>query len=97
MGPGGHRRRLLLQILFSKRRTGWTAGELRDSAQCGQATVYEVLRALTAIELVHPSPGRRYSVDRSHELAKPLTKLIAALEPYAAIPVSRPARGSRRT
>ena len=95
---GGHCRRLLLEALLSKRDAGWTAAELRDSARCSQATVYEVLWALIAIDLVrHTSSDRRYSMDNAHALAPLLEDLISALRPYARTPVSRPARGARRS
>jgi len=93
---GGRCRYLLLQALFSHSGDDWTVAGLRDSAQCGQATVYEVLRALVAVGLVTPLDGR-YSVNRDHALAAPLEGLVSALRPYASTVVSRPARGVRRT
>jgi len=77
-------------------RINWTAAELREAAGCGQATVYEVLRALRTIDFLNVSSSSSYSVNQEHALADPLRHLISALNPYVEVPVSRPSRGSRR-
>lgn len=72
-------------------------GELQAATGCGQATAYEVLRVLRAIELVRPGSDRDgYTVDGDHLLLEPLSDLIAALQGYVETPVDRPARGRRR-
>jgi len=94
---GGHRRRLVLEKLLVGGRDRWTAVDLVAATGCGQATAYEVLRVLRAIELVHPGSAQDgYSVDEGHLLLEPLAGLIAALQGYVDTPVDRPARSPRR-
>jgi hypothetical protein len=94
---GGHRRRLVLERLLAGGRDRWTVGDLQAATGCGQATAYEVLRVLRAIELIHPgSPRDGYAVDGDHLLLEPLSNLIAVLQGYVDTPVDRPARGRRR-
>lgn len=95
---GGRRRRRLLALLASERKTGWTVAELKAEASCGQATAYEVVGALADIGLLErPSRDHRYRFDSEHELAEPLREILRALEPFTSRQVRRPARGSRLT
>jgi hypothetical protein len=95
---GGERRRLLLQTIASRRRRGWTVAELREKADCGQATAYEVVRVLSDIGLLEPPDSlHRYRLNENHRLAEPLRSLLKALLPYSSRAVQRPARGKRRT
>jgi hypothetical protein len=96
---GGERRRLLLQVLSSRHKRGWTVAELQELTGCGQATAYEVVRVLLDLGLLHPPDAQhRYRFAEKHRLAQPLRGLLQALKPYASRPVQRPSRGlSRRT
>ena len=87
----------MLEKLLGEDSDGWTVPALRNATGCGQATAYEVLRVLRAIEMVGPASTRDgYKVAVDHSLRGPLSDLIDALQTYVDTPVDRPPRGRRR-
>jgi hypothetical protein len=93
---GGDRRRRLLEALAQDRAQGWTVRALIAELGCGQATAYELIRALGRLDLLQPLPRGEHLLSEEGRLAVALREFLVALEPYADDPVDRPPRGSRR-
>jgi hypothetical protein len=85
---GGAGRRRILERLAESR--GYTGTELKTEA--GHAWVYEMLRALKAIDAVElvPNTTASYRLSKTQPVGKALIKLVAALRPLSGSQVSRP-------
>jgi hypothetical protein len=88
---GGVTRRRILERL-AETGDGWTAQALENELAIGRAWVFEVLRALKAIDAVERVPGSRaaYRLSQTEPVGAALRVLLKALQPYADTPVSRP-------
>ena len=85
---GGHVRRRVLENLLNKQ--GWTAIDLAEHIDAGQASVFEVFRAmkpLGALERAGPRGTYRLS---HHGVGAAIRCLIAASAQFNDDPVSRP-------
>lgn len=85
---GGHVRRRVFEEL--RARKGWTAPKLAEEIDAGQATVYEVFRALKPLGALE-STGTHgaYRLTRSG-VGKAIRALLDAGSAYEEDPVSRP-------
>jgi DNA-binding HxlR family transcriptional regulator len=88
---GGAARRRILERL-AEPGDGWTGKLLVADLEIGPAWVYEVLRALKAIDAVERVPGSRaaYRLSQTEPVGAALRSLLEALQRYADTPVSRP-------
>jgi hypothetical protein len=85
---GGHVRRRVFEQLRS--REGWTAPELAHEIDAGQATVYDLFRALKPLGALEPTgPRGAYRLTRSG-LGKAIRALLDAGSPFEKDAVSRP-------
>lgn len=90
---GGNRKRRVLGALADEQRQhGWRVSELVDDLACGRSTVYEIVRALRALNVLGQDSEGRLQLDVNTELGEALAGLLEALEPFAAEPVDRPPR-----
>src|ERR1044072_9026555 len=85
---GVARGRVLARL--AERGEGWTATTLAQDLDLGSAWVFEVFRALKAIDVLESRGGGRYRLSRESPIARPLRRLMTALEPFADFPVARP-------
>lgn len=94
---GGDRRRKILAALVESKGEARTKDELVAAANCGQATVYETLKVLRAVNLVERDSGGTYRYLDGTELSEAVRALIRALAPYEATPTPRAKRNRGRT
>jgi predicted transcriptional regulator len=92
---GGHVRRRVFEQLRS--RDGWTAPDLADEINAGQATVYDVFRALKPLGALEPTgPRGAYRLTRSG-VGKAIRELLSAGAAFEQDAVSRaPGRVKRQ-
>lgn len=94
---GGDRRRRILAALVESKGEARTKDELIAAANCGQATVYETLKVLRAVNLVERDSGGTYRYVEGTDLGKALSGLLRALEPFEGTPTPRAKRKRGRT
>jgi predicted transcriptional regulator len=85
---GGQVRRRVLEGLV--RPCGCNVAELAEEIGAGEATVYEVVRALREIGAVERVARGRYRLALEPPVAEALRLLVAASREFADRPVSRP-------
>jgi predicted DNA-binding transcriptional regulator YafY len=84
---GQVRRRVLEGLTHSK---GMTAKRLAREIDAGEATVYEVIRALKAIGAVEQTARGHYRFASDTRIAQALRALVDASRQFADRPVARP-------
>jgi len=89
---GGNRKRLVVTRLAEHE--GVSAAVLVDELKIGRATVFEVLRALRAVEALEPR-GVGYRLTRKTPLGRALRGLVTALAEVGEQNVDRPPRPRR--
>lgn len=85
---GGQVRRRVFEGLV--RPAGCNAAELAEEIGAGEATVYEVIRALREIGAVEKVARGRYRLARKPRVGRALRSLVVASQEFADVPVSRP-------
>ncbi len=85
---GGQVRRRVFEALA--RPDGCNAAELAREIDAGEATVYEVIRALREIGALETIERGRYRLARKAPVAKALRSLVTASREFADRPISRP-------
>ncbi len=91
---GGQVRRRILEGLLHPQ--GRRAAKLASEINAGEATVYEVIRALHAIGAAEKIDRGCYRLAEDQPVARALRSLIAASSAFANVPVSRPPGRVRR-
>jgi hypothetical protein len=86
---GGVARRRVLERL-AERGDGWTAAALASDLDLGRAWVFEVFRALRAIEVLESRGGGRYRFSPNSPIARSLRHLLTAVAAFDDVPVDRP-------
>lgn len=84
---GGHVRQRIFEQLRSPE--GWTAPALADEIDAGQATVYDVFRALRPLGALEATGPGAYRLTSSG-VGKAIRALLAAGSEFEQDPVSRP-------
>jgi DNA-binding transcriptional ArsR family regulator len=85
---GGPVRRRVFEALVCS--DGCNAAELASEIGAGEATVYEVIRALRGIGAIETVARGRHRLARGPGVAKALRSLIDASREFADTPVDRP-------
>lgn len=85
---GGRVRRRVLERLATD--DGWTARTLAEEIDAGEATVFELFRALKAVGALDQMEAGRYRLAKHNALASAIRGLITAAAPLADQAVDRP-------
>lgn len=85
---GGRVRRRVLEKLDEA--PGSTAREIADKIDAGEATVYEILRALTPLDALTRLGRGRYRLNRQSPVGRAIRALLRAGAPFADKAVDRP-------
>jgi hypothetical protein len=91
---GGRVRRRVFERLTDKR--GWKAKDLAEKIDAGEATVFEMFRALKPLGALEPTgPRGAYRLTQTG-IGGAIRKLVASGRPHAEEPVARPAGRVKR-
>lgn len=90
---GGNRKRRVLAALAERDSSpGWKSAGLAQSLGCGRTTVFEIVRALRALDVLEEDEGGRVWMDGSTPLGKALIDLLQAVNAFSDQSVDRPPR-----
>lgn len=89
---GNRKRRVLAALAEPDRSEGWRPSDLAAELRCGRTTVFEIVRALRALEVILEDAQGYVRLDPGTDLGDALVKFVQAIEAFADETVDRPPR-----